>query len=58
MNLLFVILGAVFAVLGIVAPIVCVLRTPTNLQGYYGKMFIVCSVIGVIAGIALLVGSL
>lgn len=53
MNLLLVILGLVFAVLGIVAPIVCILRTPTNLKGYYGKMFIVCAVIGVIAGISL-----
>ncbi len=57
MNLITLIIGIVLCVLSIGTPVICVIRTPDNLRGFYGIMFAVCSVVGLIGGAVLIAAS-
>lgn len=48
------IIGIVLIILSICVFVVSVLRTPENLRGWYGKMFAILAVLGIIGGILLI----
>ena len=55
MGIISIIIGAVLIVAAIVSLIVSIARTPDHLQGYYGVMYVVLTVIGIIGGAGLIV---
>jgi len=57
MNLNMLITGIVLCILTIVATVVCIIRTPGNLRGYYGIMFGICSIIGFVGGVILITAA-
>ena len=46
-------IGIALIIASIVAPIVCIIKTPNNLRGFYGAMFWSIALIGIIGGISL-----
>lgn len=57
MNIITLILGIVIILFAIGAVIGSVIRTPENLRGFYGLMFAVIALGGIIGGIVLIVFS-
>ncbi len=57
MVLLKVVLGIVLIVACIGILLLCIKKTPDNLRGFYGKMFLAISTIGFLGGILLIVTS-
>lgn len=57
MNLVTLVVGIILCLFAIGLPIACVIRTPDNLRGFYGIMFAVCSLIGLVGGVVLMVFS-
>lgn len=57
MNLITLVVGIILCLFAIGLPIACVIRTPDNLRGFYGIMFAVCSVVGLIGGAVLIAFS-
>lgn len=58
MNVWFIvalIVGVVLILVPLAAFIICSLRTPSNLRGFYGKMFSCLTAFGVIGGTLLIV---
>ena len=55
LNILSISIGAFLAVISIVVLIISIIRTPTNLRGFYGTMFSVLAVIGLLGGAGLVV---
>jgi len=49
------ILGIVLVLASLFAPMVCVGKTPNNLRGFYGSMFAVIALIGLVGGVAFIV---
>ncbi len=58
MNLVTLVVGIILCLFAIGLPIGCVIKTPDNLRGFYGIMFGICAVVGLAAGVALIVFSL
>lgn len=56
--LISLILGTALIVLPIITLFVCLVKTPTNLRGFYGKMFATFVGISLIAGSTLITLSL
>ena len=57
MTLIMLIIGIVLCVLAVAATVVCIIRTPDNLRGFYGIMFAVCSIIGFVGGVILIAAA-
>lgn len=57
MNLVTLVVGIILCLFSIGLPIACVIKTPNNLRGFYGIMFGVCSLFGLIGGMVLIVFS-
>lgn len=55
--MVFKIVGAVLALLSVVSVIVCTIKTPSNLRGWYGVKFSICALPGIIGGVLLVVFS-
>lgn len=52
------IIGILLIVASAISLIVSILRTPENLRGFYGIMYVVLTLLAVAGGIALIVSSL
>ena len=50
--------GTALIILTIAALIICFVKTPNNLRGYYGKMFVGLSALTILAGASLITLSL
>lgn len=46
-------IGAVLVIAAVVVLLVNIARTPNNLRGFYGKMFLLLMILGVIGGATL-----
>lgn len=57
MNLVTLVVGIILCLFSIGLPIACVIKTPNNLRGFYGIMFAVCSVVGLVGGAVLIAAS-
>ena len=57
MNLIMLIVGIVLIVAAVIAVAVSIARTPENLRGFYGAMFVAIAVVGFLGGAALIVVS-
>lgn len=57
MNMVELIIGIVLIVFAVAATIWSVARTPDNLRGFYGVMFWVIALAGIIGGVTLIVFS-
>lgn len=57
MNFISLIIGIVLLVISVGAVISCIKRTPENLRGWYGVMFVICSLAGIIGGILFVLGA-
>ena len=49
-----VIIGIIIIVLVILSFIRSIVRTPDHLRGYYGKWYLILSIIGLVAGLLLI----
>ncbi len=56
-TILMLVAGILLIVGAIVTTIVCIARTPENLQGFYGAMFWSIAIVAIIGGVALIVFS-
>lgn len=57
MSIFTLILGIIIVLFAVTAAIVSVIRTPDNLRGFYGLMFWIIALAGIIGGTALIVVS-
>lgn len=55
MDIVNLIIGIVLLIISAVVVICCIKRTPINLRTWYGVMFGICSLTGIIAGIVFIV---
>ena len=53
-----VIIGVLLIAFAIVSTILCIKRTPENLRGFYGIMFVIIALGALVGGIFLIVTSL
>lgn len=58
LNMWKLIIGILLIVASAISLIVSILRTPENLRGFYGIMYVVLALLAVAGGIALIVSSL
>lgn len=57
MNFISLIIGIVLLVISVGAVIGCIKRTPENLRGWYGVMFVICALAGIIGGLLFVLGA-
>lgn len=57
MNFISLIIGIVLLTISVCSVIGCIIRTPENLRGWYGVMFVICSLAGIIGGILFILGA-
>lgn len=52
-----IIIGIVILLFSVISVIACVGRTPENLRGWYGMMFAIISLGGIVGGICLILSG-
>lgn len=57
MKLVNLIIGILLVLFAIGSVIGCIRRTPENLRRWYGLMFVICALAGLVGGILLIVGA-
>ena len=58
MNIVLLLIGIAVVLFSIISVFVCISRTPNNLRGFYGLMFWIIAISGIVGGVTLIVSAL
>lgn len=57
MNIIAIIIGSALIAIALVIFVINIIRTPTNLRGFYGAMFFALLLVAIVGGVALLLAG-